>query len=70
MLRPTNLEEIIQSDKILVKGMTEEIKELDFKINDMMSSIVTECDDANSVGDLLNILGDLRHDSFTRKLSE
>jgi hypothetical protein len=65
-----NLEEIIQNYKSLKPDISEGFKELDSKINDMMSSIVTECDDANSVGDLLNILSDLRHESFTRKLSE
>lgn len=65
-----NLEEIIQSYKTIAPYISDEVKELDSKINDMMSSLITECDDSNSVGDLLNILSDLRHDSFTRKLSE
>lgn len=65
-----NLEEITQSYKATVSHVSEEVKGLDSKINDIMSSIVTECEDANSVGDLLNILSDLRHESFTKKLSE
>lgn len=64
------LEEIIQNYKVLVRQTSDEVKELDSKINDMMSNLVTECDDANTVGELLNILSDLRHESFTRKLSE
>ena len=64
-----NLEEIIRDYSILSKSTAKDASDLDTKVNDILCKIVLECDEPNTVGDILNILSELRNESFTRKLS-
>lgn len=64
-----SLEEIMQEHKIISKHIGVDAKNLDHKINEIMCKIVMECDDVATVADILNILSELRNESFTKKLS-
>lgn len=64
-----NLEEIIRDYCTLSKDAARDACDLDAKINDILCKIVMECDDPSTVSDVLDILSELRNESFTRKIS-
>ena len=65
-----SLEKIIQDSKTLAAHVGKEAQELDKMIDNTLCSIVLECEDKDTVQELLNILSELTNESFTRQLSE
>lgn len=64
-----SLEKIVQDSKSLASHVGKEAQELDKMIDNTLCSIVLECEDKETVQELLNILSELTNESFTKQLS-